>query len=72
MIYIDAMSVFAALTASFIKIPADNSMLSHVQSMRELVDCRVVTALGWTDTRDMVADGATQMELLIEACCMSA
>ena len=33
-IYIDAMSVFAAVTASFIKIPADNGMLSHVQYLR--------------------------------------
>ena len=59
-ICIDAVSVSAAVTASFIKIPADNGMLSHVQCMRELLDCRVVTALGWTDTRDMVADGATK------------
>ena len=59
-IYIDAMSVLAAVTASFIKTPADNGMLSHFQYMRELLDCRVVTALGRTDTRDMVADGATK------------
>jgi len=59
-IYIDAMSVFAAVTASFIKIPADNGMLSHVQYLRELLDSRVLTAICWTDTRDMVADGATK------------
>ncbi|MFM7983969.1 MAG: hypothetical protein ACKPKO_32055, partial [Candidatus Fonsibacter sp.] len=32
-LYIDAMSVFAAVTASFINIPADNGMLSYVQHL---------------------------------------
>ncbi|MFM7983037.1 MAG: hypothetical protein ACKPKO_27310, partial [Candidatus Fonsibacter sp.] len=59
-LYIDAMSVFAAVTASFIKIPADNGMLSYVQHLRELLDTRVLTAIAWVDTRDMVADGATK------------
>ena len=59
-IYIGAMSVFAAATASFIKIPIDNGMLSHVQYLRELLDSRGLTAICWTDTRDMVADGATK------------
>ena len=59
MVYIDAMSVFVAVTASLIKLPADNGMLSHAQYLRELLDCRVVTAIGLTDTRDMVAHGAT-------------
>ncbi len=59
-LYIDAMRVFAAVTASFVKIPADNGMLTHVQYLRELLDSRVLTALGWTDTRDMVADGTTK------------
>ena len=54
-VYIDAMSVFAVVTASFIKIPVDNGMLSHVQYLRELLDSRVISAVGWTDTRDMVA-----------------
>ncbi|MFM7983436.1 MAG: hypothetical protein ACKPKO_29340, partial [Candidatus Fonsibacter sp.] len=54
------MSVFAAVTASSIKIPADNGMLSYVQHLRELLDSRVLTAIAWVDTRDMVADGATK------------
>ena len=58
MVYIDAVSVFAAVTASFIKIPVDTGNLSHVQYMRELLDCRVITPIGRTDTRDMDADGA--------------
>ena len=33
-LYTDAMSMFAAVTASFVKIPADNGMLAHVQYFR--------------------------------------
>ena len=58
--YLDAISVFAAITASFIKIPAGNAMLSHVQYVRELMDTRVLSASIWTDTRDMIADGTTK------------
>eukprot|EP00969_Alexandrium_andersonii_P293637 12978856-Alexandrium_andersonii.AAC.1 len=35
-------------------------MLSHVQYLRELLDTRTLKALVWTDTRDMVADGAAK------------
>jgi hypothetical protein len=59
-LYIDAMSVFAAVTASFIKIPADNGMLANIQYLRELLDNRILTAICWVDTRDMLADGATK------------
>ena len=70
---VDAMSVFAACTASYIKIPADNAMLSHVQYIRELLDVRALKALGWADTRDMLADGATKGAVDREALhrCMS-
>ena len=57
---IDAMRVYAACAASFIKIPADNAMLSHVQYVRELLDSRVISALVWAGTRDMLADGTTK------------
>ena len=59
-LYIDAMSVYAALAASFIKIPADNGMLANIQYLRELLDNRILTAICWVDTRDMLADGATK------------
>ena len=42
------------------EIPADNGMLSHVQYLKELLESRVISALGWIDSRDMVADGATK------------
>ncbi len=59
-LYVDAMSVYAAVTATFVKIPAEKSLLSHIQYLRELLDTRVLEALVWIDTRDMVADGLTK------------
>jgi hypothetical protein len=57
---IDAMSVFAAITATYIKHPAEKGLLSHVQFIRELLDCGIVSSLIWIDTRDMIADGLTK------------
>ena len=57
---IDALSVYAAITAAYIKIPSDNGTLMHVQYMRELLDTKVVHSLIWSDTRDMCADGMTK------------
>jgi len=37
-LYIDAMSVSAAVTATFVKIPAEKSLLSHVQYFRETLE----------------------------------
>ena len=59
-LYIDAMSVFAAVTAVFIKTPAEKSLLCHVQFLRELLDYGVLAAIVWLDTRDMHADGLTK------------
>ena len=59
-LYVDAMSVFAAVTATFIKTPAEKSLLCHVQFLRELLDSGVLTALVWLDTRDMCSDGLTK------------
>ena len=57
---VDAMSVFAAITATFVKHPAEKGLLSHVQFVRELLDNHVLSALLWIDTRDMLADGLTK------------
>jgi hypothetical protein len=59
-IQIDAMSVFQAITSTYIKHPAEKGLLSHVQFVRELLDTNVITALLWIDTRDMLADGLTK------------
>ena len=59
-LYLDAKSVFAAVTATFIKPPAEKSLLCHIQYIRELLDKRVLQYLFWIDTRDMTSDGLTK------------
>ena len=58
-LYRDALSVHAAVSATFVIIPADNSVLCHVQYLRELLDLHVMSALYWSDARDTLADGLT-------------
>ena len=52
-LFIDAKSVFAAVTATFIKQPAEKNLLCHVQYLRELLDKGIMWYLFWIDTRDM-------------------
>ena len=59
-LYLDALSVWAAITATFIKTPADNGVLFHCLYIRELLNENVMHAIIWTDTRDMIADGLTK------------
>ena len=59
-LYLDALSVFASVTATFVKTPADNGVLIHCLYLRELLDNNVIHALIWQDTRDMLADGLTK------------
>ena len=59
-LYVDALSVYAAVTAVFIKIPADQSVLCHLHYLREMLDFDVLRLLVWVDTRDMLADGLTK------------
>ena len=59
-LYLDALSVYAAVTAVFIKTLADQSVLCHLHYLRELLDHNVLRALVWSDTRDMIADGLTK------------
>ena len=40
--------------------PSGKSLLSHVLHLRELLVNKVLTALAWNDTRDMLADGLTK------------
>ena len=58
--YIDAKSVHAAVTATFIKTPAEKSLLTHIQFLRELLDHGVLHSLLRIDTRDMYSDGLTK------------
>ena len=57
---LDAYSVFAAVTATQVKIPAEKNLLSHVQYLRELLDRKILSRLLWFDTRDMWSDGLTK------------
>jgi hypothetical protein len=59
-LYLDALSVYTAVTATFVKTPADNGVLVHCLYVRELLDHDVLKAIVWLDTRDMVADGLTK------------
>ena len=59
-LYLDALSVYAAITATFIKTPADNGVLIHCLYLRELLNKNILHALIWQDTRDMLADGLTK------------
>ena len=59
-LYVDAKSVYAAVSATFIKQPAEKSLLFHIQYMRELLDKHMIRYLLWVDTRDMAADGLTK------------
>mgnify|MGYP003333188050 CR=1 FL=1 len=54
------MSVYAAITATQIKIPAERSLWSHEQYVRELLETAVLRWLLWVDTRDMHSDGLTK------------
>eukprot|EP00974_Lingulodinium_polyedra_P093343 9040870-Lingulodinium_polyedra.AAC.1 len=52
-LYLDAKSVFAAVTAAFINQPAEKSLLCRVQYVRELLDKHMLHDLFWIDTRDV-------------------
>lgn len=57
---LDAKSVTSAITAPFLKIPAEPSLLVHVRWVRALLLKKVLTGLWWSDTRAMLADGLTK------------
>ena len=60
MLYLDAKSVFAAVTATFIKQPAEKSLLCDVQYFKELLERKILHSFFWIDIRDMGADGLTK------------
>ena len=54
---VDAISIISALEPERIKPPAEQSLLSHLLWLREIVDRRIMDSLVWRDTREMTADG---------------
>ena len=57
---LDARSVFDAVTASTVKVPADKHLFLHVLKLREFLDTGQLRRLWWIDTRMMLADGLTK------------
>ena len=66
---IDARSVSSATVAPTVKVPAEPSLLLHVNWLRQLLMRKRLGSLWWSDTRSMVADaltkGAVSRELII-------
>ena len=59
-IWIDAKSVFSAVENENFKYPPEKSLLSHISWVKQLTIFKIITILGWVDTRDMIADGMTK------------
>ena len=57
---VDSMSLFAAVSATTVRVPSERSLAGHVFWLRELLDRRVLHHLRWCDTRDMSADAHTK------------
>ena len=57
---IDARSVFDCLAASDMGDLVEGSLKLHVLALRERLLSGTISALWWTDTRDMLADGLTK------------
>ena len=57
---VDAMSLFAAIAATTVKVPSEKNLSGHLFWLRELLDRKIVTQIQWADTRDMSSDGHTK------------
>ena len=57
---VDAMSLFAAIAATTVKIPSEKNLAGHLFWLRELIDRKVLSQIQWADTRDMSSDGHTK------------
>jgi hypothetical protein len=64
---VDAMSLFAAVSALVVRVPSVRSLAGHLFWMRELIDRRVLDTLQWCDARDMNADCHTKGSVLRDA-----
>ena len=59
-VWIDARSVFSAVENENFKYPTEKSLFSHISWIKQLTTSKIITILGWVDTRDMIADGMTK------------
>ena len=53
------MSLFAAVAAHNIKIPAEKNLAVHLFWLKQLLNRGIISQLQWVDTRDMNAEGHT-------------
>ena len=56
----DSYSIFNYLAAAHLKLPAEKSTYFHLAYLREKLECGLIHAYNWVDTRDMIADGLTK------------
>ncbi len=66
-LYIDAMSIIAALSVKPIKPPAQKNLVNLLLWLAELVRTKRITMLAWVDTLEMAADGLTKGSVAREA-----
>ena len=58
--FVDARSVFDAISASDLHVPQEDSLLLHLTALREDLAVKKIQTLCWVDTRSMLADGLTK------------
>ena len=63
----DTKSVWDAVRADTVAVPADKRLFLRVLKMRELIDDGIVDKWWWVDTLDMISDGLTKGSLPREA-----
>ena len=56
----DNEGVYRAVTAENPRTPTEPILTPHVRAYREMLDNKVIKAIGWVDNRDMVADPLTK------------
>jgi len=56
-LFLDAKSVFDAVVAKDLSAPMESSLLIHIISIRDRLQSGTLKQIGWSDTRDMLADG---------------
>jgi hypothetical protein len=65
--FVDAESVFSAVTATEIGRPLEANLLYPVRALREHLEQKRISQLHWLDTRDMLADALTKGSVSREA-----
>ena len=60
---VDAKSVWDAVRADTIAVPADKHLFLHVLKMREFLNAGLIDKWWWIDTVDMISDGLAKGSL---------